>query len=110
MSENQELFNRVVNEIEKGEKYPLNQQLKSLGIEAVYRSMYNGRVEFKCNGIFQNRYHGFYYVPDDLPADLLGGYDTLRKDGDGWKWDTAYASYYTERILENWYYFIRVSF
>ncbi len=71
-------------------------------------------VEFYCGGsglVPSSSYYGFYYSPDDLPLAVdVTVTENLRPEGNGFGWKQSGGLdgdnwYYTERIMENWYYY-----
>ena len=71
-------------------------------------------VEFYCGGsglVPSSSYYGFYYSPDDLPLAVdVTVTENLRPEGNGFGWKQSGGWdgdnwYYTERIMENWYYY-----
>ena len=81
------------------------------GIESAYADKNGAYVEFCCGGaglVPSSSYYGFYYSPDDLPlaVDVTDTKDLVPAgSGYGWKQPGGDNRYYTERILENWYYY-----
>lgn len=66
-------------------------------------------VEFivEARGIVPaSSYQGFYYSPHDKPLGFQGVEVTLYETDTGWAWEgTGDNSGYTEKIMENWYWF-----
>ena len=71
-------------------------------------------VEFYCGGsglVPNSSYYGFYYSPDDLPLAVdVTRTENLKAEGNGFGWKEPGGLggdnwYYTERIMENWYYY-----
>ena len=72
-------------------------------------------VEFFCGGagiVPASSYYGFYYSPGDIPLAVDATQTkNLRPDGNGFGWQEKWErsdgdnSYYTERIMECWYYY-----
>ena len=81
------------------------------GIQSVSRDPFSPVIEFYCGGtglVPETSYYGFYYSPDDR-ADTIGftGPENLIEQGDGFGYHEPAGDnrYYTERIMENWYYY-----
>ena len=83
------------------------------GIQSVHieKDVY---VEFYCGGsglVPSSSYYGFYYSPDDLPLAVdVTQTENLKAEGNGFGWKEPGGLggdnwYYTERIMENWYYY-----
>ena len=72
-------------------------------------------VEFYCGGyglVPSSSYYGFYYSPKDIPLAIdVTQTKNLRSEGNGFAWHENWEragadnSYYTERIMERWYYY-----
>jgi hypothetical protein len=80
-----------------------NIQTYSLSNNALY-------IDFYCFGVGlvpSSTYYGFYYVSDDKPLGFQASSVKLEPGGDGWKWREANGDncYYTEKILDHWYYY-----
>ncbi|MBR4331536.1 MAG: hypothetical protein IKP72_02555 [Clostridia bacterium] len=81
------------------------------GVQSVRYDADEDYYEFYCGGagiVPASSYYGFYYSPQDAPlavdatqtenlSPVQGGY--------GWRETKGDNSYYTERIMENWYYY-----
>lgn len=54
-----------------------------------------------------SRHYGFYYSLNDEPILYLGQEYELTPDGDGWSWQQPDSDNrgYTEKIINNWYYY-----
>ena len=83
------------------------------GIQSVHVEK-DAYVEFYCGGsglVPSSSYYGFYYSPDDLPLAVdVTVTENLRPEGNGFGWKQSGGLdgdnwYYTERIMENWYYY-----
>ena len=80
------------------------------GVQSV-RIKKNEYVEFYCGGsglVPSSSYYGFYYSPDDIPLAVdVTLTDNLGPRGNGFGWEEPGGDnrYYTERIMENWYYY-----
>lgn len=70
----------------------------------------NGVIEFECvaEGILTASVDaGFYYSPDDRPCVVGWLHGELTEDGNGYSYsDGTDNRYYTERLRENFYYYI----
>ena len=69
-----------------------------------------GIVEFlvKARGLgSQTSYEGFYFSPDDKPMGFQGAEIEFKEDNAGWRWEESGGDNwnYTERIMENWYWY-----
>lgn len=81
------------------------------GIEDV--SIIGESVDFYCGGkgiAPSSQDYGFYYTEDDLPKAIWCGVkycddSLLVEDGDGYSTDFQYNYYYTEKIMDNFYYY-----
>lgn len=67
-------------------------------------------IEFDCSGEgfgSAMTYCGFYYAEDDLPIGWSGENVELTQYEKGWRYEEEGAGniYYTERILDNWFYY-----
>ena len=67
-------------------------------------------VEFECwaFGIAPaSKYKGFYYSMNDEPIPFQGVMQELVESGKGWAWQQPESDNhgYTEKIMDNWYYF-----
>ena len=71
----------------------------------------NHYAAFDCGGhglIPSSSYYGFYYSPKDIPLAVdVTRSENLVPQGDGFGWEEPDGDnrYYTERIMENWYYY-----
>jgi len=67
-------------------------------------------IVFSCKSEYPNTYWGFYYVEDDqfVGWDGLRIYYPTEKEGEGYIYPAVNISgvYYTEKIMDNWYYYI----
>ena len=87
------------------------------GIKSVHSSSWSedSYVEFYCGGagiVPSSSYYGFYFSPGDVPLAVdVTQTKKLRPDGNGFAWQEKWErsdgdnSYYTERIMECWYYY-----
>ena len=81
------------------------------GIKDVYSSEKGSYIEFYCGGTglaSSSSYYGFYFSPDDVPlAVAVIPTEKLvpQDDGYGYNEPKGDNKYYTERILENWFYY-----
>ena len=67
-------------------------------------------VEFSCWGkglVPSSTYIGFYYSKNDEPIPFQGVMQELVESGRGWVWQQPESDNhgYTEKIMDNWYYF-----
>ena len=70
-------------------------------------------VDFYCGGkgiAPSSQDYGFYYTEDDLPKAIWCGVkycddSLLVEDGDGYSTDFQHNYYYTEKIMDNFYYY-----
>ena len=67
-------------------------------------------VEFSCWGkglVPSSTYIGFYYSENDEPIPFQGVMQELVESGRGWVWQQPESDNhgYTEKIMDNWYYF-----
>lgn len=67
-------------------------------------------VEFWCWSwglVPSSTYKGFYYSENDEPIPFQGVAQKLVMDGDGWVWQEPGSDNhgYTEKIMDDWYYF-----
>ena len=67
-------------------------------------------VEFDCWGwglAPSSTYIGFYYSENDEPIPFQGVLQQLTESGSGWAWQEPESDNhgYTEKIMDNWYYF-----
>lgn len=67
-------------------------------------------IDFYCSGFGiapSSTYYGFYYSSNDEPIGFQAAPIELEPDGNGWSWQQPNGdnSYYTEKILKNWYYY-----
>ena len=70
----------------------------------------NGHVDFFCAGAGMGgntRYFGVYYSPEDQPYDICSWAGDIAPQGDGWGWQEEKGdnTFYTERILERFFYY-----
>lgn len=79
---------------------------------AKYTMRENNRfsVFFSCGGEgfgSATSYYGFYYTSDNRPAGCDGMNYELLQNPKGWSWtqDNSDNTYYTERIIDNWFYY-----
>ncbi|MBQ7455279.1 MAG: hypothetical protein IJS53_02445 [Clostridia bacterium] len=94
-----------------------DQATQLAGVRYVYRASGGAYIRFDCGGAGfgpATSYYGFYYSPGDLPLTVnvdVTQTENLVPDGDGFLWMERWADpggdnvYYTERIMERWYYF-----
>ena len=81
------------------------------GIQDTYADRKESYVEFNCGGaglVPSSSYYGFYYSPLDIPlaVDVTVTENLIPKaDGWGWKEPNGDNIYYTERIMDCWYYY-----
>ncbi len=81
------------------------------GIQSVRYDADEDYYEFSCGGagiVPASSYYGFYYSPKDAPLAVdVTQTENLSpvQDGYGWREPKGDNSYYTERIMENWYYY-----
>lgn len=67
-------------------------------------------IDFYCYGfglVPSSIYYGFYYVSNDEPLGFQATRVKLKLDGHGWKWREPKGDnyYYTEKIVDHWYYY-----
>ncbi len=81
------------------------------GVQSVRYDADEDYYEFYCGGagiVPASSYYGFYYSPQDAPL-AVDATQTENlspvQDGYGWRETKGDNSYYTERIMENWYYY-----
>ena len=85
--------------------------LEIRGIQSTHADIKGSCVEFYCGGaglVPSSSYYGFYYSPMDVPiaVDITETENlTSKDDGWGWKEPNGDNIYYTERIMECWYYY-----
>ncbi len=81
-------------------------------VEDIHRD--SEAVWFECwgKGIGEpSTLSGFYYTPDDIPVPywfVEGSFEELEHGEYYWESEDGLKSYYTNRILKNWFYFKRV--
>ena len=81
------------------------------GIQKAHVDQEEGYVDFYCGGAGltpSSSDYGFYYSPADLPlaADVTATNQlTPQANGWGWKQPDGDNTYYTERIMDCWYYY-----
>ena len=81
------------------------------GIQDTYVNNKEGYVEFYCGGaglVPSSSYYGFYYSPADIPLAVdVTETDNLTPKDNGWGWKEPDGDniYYTERIMDCWYYY-----
>ena len=83
--------------------------LKIKGIKSIDADNDFGIIDFYCGGwgiVPSSSYFGFYYTADDKPkpTSLTPG-DALHRKGNGYESKYRSNRYYTERIIENFYYY-----
>ena len=92
-------------------KQDFSESMAIKGIEDV--SVLEEGVDFYCGGkgiAPSSQDYGFYYTEDDLPKAIWCGVkycddSLLVKDGDGYSTDFQHNYYYTEKIMDNFYYY-----
>ena len=88
-----------------------DRSLEIRGIQNTYTGGKGSYVKFYCGGTGlgpSTSYYGFYYSPTDAPLAVdVPETETLTSFDDGWGWSEPNGdnSYYTERIMECWYYY-----
>ena len=92
-------------------KQDFSESMAIIGIEDV--SVLEEGVDFYCGGkgiAPSSQDYGFYYTEDDLPKAIWCGVkysddSFLVEDGDGYSTDYQHNYYYTEKIMDNFYYY-----
>lgn len=79
------------------------------GIEMI--STEGSIIEFECGADgfgSESSYYGFYYTEKDNPEAIWCCGGKLTKDGNGWSWKESNGdnSYYTEKICEDFYFYL----
>ena len=89
-----------------------DQALELYGVQSVDTARDGAYIVFDCGGSgfgSSTNYCGFYYSPDDIPqlAGHMTSEDSLTTDGSGYGYRQPDGDnrYYTERIVNNWFYF-----
>ncbi len=81
------------------------------GIKKIYENKRKEYIKFYCGGaglVPSSSYYGFYYSPANKPIAVeVTETNNLIPKGDGWGWKEPDGDniYYTERIMDCWYYY-----
>lgn len=69
-------------------------------------NIWDGMVEFNTSA-WGKTYRGFYYSPEDIPLGYQNTGMEFSPQGKGWYWEEADGNntMYTERIMDQWYWF-----
>ncbi len=107
VNKNLDILNESINNNDYDEAYKID------GIEKIESQYLGGNksfVDFYCYGVGlapSSIYYGFYYVNPDEPLGFQATRVELEVDGDGWEWEESNGDnyYYTEKIVDHWYYY-----
>ena len=96
---------------EKGPDFSTSEELqrfmKELKISSIKFTLYD-ELQIVTFEFYDDRIKGAYWVDPDAPTEKPGSsrpYD-LTPSGDGWECKDYSNRYYTEKICDNWYYYV----